>query len=81
MRSRSHQVTKLAVVPSNAYVYWSARGPKVELSVVRVEDDYEVAVVKSVGEVDRIRMEPLGCQIGCQVITSDNARLQTMRVF
>ena len=42
--------TKLAVVPSNSYLYWSLRGPKAELSVVRVAEDYEVTVVKAVGE-------------------------------
>ena len=42
--------TKLAIVPRTDYLYWSVRGPKAELSVVRVADDYEVAVVRSVGE-------------------------------
>jgi hypothetical protein len=42
--------TKLAVVPSNFYLYWTVRGPKVELSVVSVAEDYEVAVVKGVGD-------------------------------
>jgi hypothetical protein len=42
--------TKIAFVPSADYHYWAVRGPRVELSVVRVTDDYELAIVKSVGE-------------------------------
>ena len=42
--------TKIAVVPAADYHYWAVRGPRAELSVVRVTDDYELAIVKSVGE-------------------------------
>ncbi len=42
--------TKLAVVPPGDYRYWSVRGPRAELSIVRIADDYEVAVVNSVEE-------------------------------
>jgi hypothetical protein len=51
--SRAQHVTpgtKLAVVPSNFYLYWTARGPKGVLSVVRTADAYEVALVKTVGD-------------------------------
>ena len=41
---------KIAVVRPTDYLYWSVRGPKADLSVVRRTDDYEVAVVKAVGE-------------------------------
>jgi hypothetical protein len=41
---------KLAVVAPLPYEYWSVRGPRVDLSVVRVTEDYEVAVVIAAGE-------------------------------
>ena len=42
--------TKIAVVPPAITTTGRFRGPRAELSVVRVTDDYELAIVKSVGE-------------------------------
>jgi hypothetical protein len=42
--------TTLAAVTPVPYLYWEVRGPKGELSVVRSNEHYEIAVVKSVDE-------------------------------
>jgi hypothetical protein len=50
----AHQQTRpgatLAAVAPLPYLYWSVRGPGSDLSVVRANDHYEIAVVKSMGE-------------------------------
>jgi hypothetical protein len=50
----AHQQTRpgatLAAVAPLPYLYWSVRGPASDLSVVRANDHYEIAVVKSMGE-------------------------------